>query len=76
MSEAQSYEELTHGHNPWSHRRKSLARGLALARLVFPKVLESRVVSNSNLQVTSKGPVCHLFLCLLKAQRANSVQGT
>jgi hypothetical protein len=30
-------------------------------KLVFPEVPERRVVGNSNLQITSKEPMCYLF---------------
>jgi hypothetical protein len=37
ISEARSYEELAHGHSPWSHKEKESSTGLALTRLVLPK---------------------------------------
>jgi hypothetical protein len=39
-------------------KEKESSIGLALVSLVLEKAPESRVAGNSNLQVTSKGPVC------------------
>jgi hypothetical protein len=40
---------------------KESSTGASTCKLMFLEVLESKVVGNLNLQVTSKGPVCQLF---------------